>query len=92
MLTGSDLSQNKENFSKSKQCLFFVEFFFSIKWNCLIKKNLSLFSLNTTDNLILSQQTPRNKTLDPPEKTGQEKHQTFKSPMEELLLAGSSRF
>jgi len=28
VLTGSDLSQNKENFSKSKQCLFFVDFFF----------------------------------------------------------------
>ena len=51
--------------------VYFSLNFFSIKWNCLIKKNLSLFSLNTTDNLILSQQTPRNKTLDPPEKTGQ---------------------
>lgn len=28
VLTGSDLSKNKENFSKSKQCLFFIEFFF----------------------------------------------------------------
>lgn len=70
ILTSSGFSQNKKNLSKSKRCLFFVVFF-SIKWNCLIKKNLFLFSLNTTDNLILSQQTPRNKTLDPPEKTGQ---------------------
>ena len=75
--TGSDFSQNKENFSKSRvNAVYFSLNFFSINHHQmellnLKKKYLFLFSLNTTDNLILSQQTPRNKTLDPPEKTGQ---------------------
>lgn len=44
---------HKEKLSKSKQCLFFVDFF-SNKWNCLIKKKPYLFALNTTDNLIFT--------------------------------------
>lgn len=65
------ICQKTRRISLRVNSVYFSLSFFSIKWNCLIKKNLSLFSLNTTDNLILSQQTPRNKTLDPPEQTGQ---------------------
>ena len=71
-MLSSSFSQNKEHFSKSRVNGVYFLLNFSIKGNCLIKKkNLSLFALNTTDNLILSQQTPRNKTRDPPEKMGQ---------------------